>query len=140
MNSAPSSTTNMTGLRTISRGSSLRAASAEDGRLEDAPRSARRGCDRSVIAGLPVEREVELEHVDGLGAREPEERPARVVVDEREHPLERRCRARAATRLAWMRALASEMSGSTPEADDVTASDGIRAAVRPGVNGRSRRR
>jgi hypothetical protein len=32
-----------------------------------------------------------------------------------------------------MRALASEMWGSTPDADVVTASTGTRAAVRPGV-------
>jgi hypothetical protein len=40
-------------------------------------------------------------------------------------------------RLAWMRAFATEMCGSTPEAEVVTASTGTWAAVSPGVNGRS---
>ena len=63
-------------------------------------------------------------------AAEPEQRPSRVVVDQLEHALARQP-ARAATRLAWMRALASEMCGSTPEADVVAASAGMRAASGP---------
>ena len=40
-------------------------------------------------------------------------------------------------RLAWMRAFAAEMCGSTPEAELVTASTGTPSAVSPGVKGRS---
>ena len=42
-----------------------------------------------------------------------------------------------AMRLAWMRAFACEMCGSTPEAEVVTASTGTLAFVSPGVNGPS---
>ncbi len=38
----------------------------------------------------------------------------------------------AAMRCAWMRALSCEICGSTPDADWVTASTGIVAAVSPG--------
>ena len=64
---------------------------------------------------------------------EPEQRPARVVARSARARGRGRCRAAWATRLAWMRALSSEMSGSTPEADVVAASDGMPAAVSPGV-------
>ena len=43
-------------------------------------------------------------------------------------------------RLAWMRAFACEMCGSTPEAEVVTASTGTSASVSPGVKGPSRAR
>ena len=42
--------------------------------------------------------------------------------------------------VAWMRALASEMCGSTPEAEVVTASTGTSAASSPGVKGASSER
>ena len=44
-----------------------------------------------------------------------------MVVDDLQHAVERQAALRA-TRLAWMRALASEICGSTPDAEVVTAS------------------
>jgi hypothetical protein len=49
--------------------------------------------------------------------------------------LSTRCsgsRRTAAIRCAWMRALAGEMCGSTPEPEVVTASTGTLALARPG--------
>ena len=83
---------------------------------------------------LPVEREVQLEHVHARLAEEAERAAVGVLVDEREHLVERRGRALAATRGAWSRAFAGEMCGSSPEPDAVTASTGTgarREAVLP---------
>ena len=137
VNTAPSSTTNMTGLRAIARGSSLRGAPSRAGGRMAGSNSERSGGRSS--GGLPVEREVELQHVDRPLAGQPGSGRAAWSSTARARGRGRG-RARAATRLAWMRALASEMCGSTPEAEVVAASAGTRAAVRPGVNGRSRSR
>ncbi len=130
-NAAPTSTTNITGLRELvarvelahrvaarrGRGSPHRTASAA--RCEAARRSP---------SSALVEREVQRQHVDARLAEEAE--GAAVGVRARSG----RARARsgrprtAATRWAWMRALACEICGSTPEPDVVTASAGTSAA------------
>ena len=67
---------------------------------------------------------VELDDVHGPLTGEAEQRPARVVHDQ----VQQRSRGMprsSATRLAWISALTSEMCGSTPDADVVTASGGM---------------
>ena len=83
VSTAPTSTTNMTGLRTMRRGSSLRSASSSAGRRISGAKSERSGRSSS---RLLLQGEVELEDVHGPRAAEAEQRPVRVVVDEREHP------------------------------------------------------
>ena len=87
---------------------------------------------RSEPTSAVVEGEVELEHVDARLAEEAERAAVGVLVDERRAPRRRRGRARSATRGAWSRALATEMCGSSPEPEAVTASTGTAAsAARP---------
>ena len=74
-----------------------------------------------------IERHVELEHVDRRLTEEAERSTVGVVVDEPVDLGERNPRTRA-TRCAWMRAFATEMCGSRPEADAVTASTGTSAS------------
>ena len=86
---------------------------------------------------LLVEREVELEHVDAGLAEEAERAAVGVLVDQLVDAARAAMPRTSATRLAWMRALAAEMCGSTPEAEVVTASTGTSARVSPGVYGPS---
>ena len=72
----------------------------------------------------PVEREVELEHVDALLAEEAEDAAVGVVVDERRAPRRPARPRSSATRARLEPALATEMCGSSPEPDAVTASTG----------------
>ena len=123
VNSAPTSTTNMTGLRTISRGSSLRSEPATAGSRIAGSNSERSG--RSVIAAASrSSARLSSSTLIDFVARQPEQRPAGVVVDQREHAA--RSRPRSARRgwpgcARWPR----RCRGSTPEADVVTASDGM---------------
>ena len=71
-----------------------------------------------------VEGEVELEHVDARFAEEAELAAVGVVVDGGQHVVDAAGRGRSATRAACSRALATEMSGSRPEPEAVTASTG----------------
>ena len=132
---APISTTNITGLRNWWRGSSLRSESST-ARSHDRAVEERAGLVAEGLVGhrrrFLVECDVELEHVDARLAEEAEEAAVGVVVDQVQDPLAGAEPRTAATRWAWMRALASEMWGSTPEAEVVTASTGTSAAVRPG--------
>ena len=57
--------------------------------------------------------------------KKPNWRPSVCAVDERPHREPSRPAARRATRATWRTAFAGEMSGSSPDADDVTMSDGI---------------
>ena len=129
--SAPTSTTNMTGLRTCTRGSSfLNEAPIAGHRIsgvnrdfERARRRRRRGSGswrwRSSVQCL-----VELGGVDAGLAEQAEEAAVGVVVDELLDAVEREAaHARDAARLDRARC-ASEMCGSTPEPDVVTASAG----------------
>ena len=122
----------MTGLRTWTRGSSLRSelapAPSDDRAVEQRAGRLRSALDRSSRRCFLVEGEVELEHVDAGLAEEAEEAAVGVVVDQRQRPGRAAGCATAATRWAWIRALASEICGSTPEAEVVTASTGTSAA------------
>ena len=75
-----------------------------------------------------VEREVQLEDVDAGLAEQAELAAVGVLVDQREHRRPSRP-AGLATRGAWSRALATEMCGSRPDADAVTASTGTSASA-----------
>ena len=79
---------------------------------------------------MRVEGEVQVEHVHRLLAEDPELAALRVRRHEREHLGDGRPRA-CATRGACSRAFATEMSGSRPEADDVTASTGTDRVAAP---------
>ena len=115
---APTSTTNMTGLRTIKRGSSLRKA----WRITARPSAS-----------------LSLTTFTDFGPPRPSN--GRLVASSTSPITRDSGRLRFfATRLAWIRAFAYEICGSTPEAEVVTASGGTCAAVSPGVNGRSRLR
>ena len=96
-------------------------------------RSVPRAIESSLRSPAPrpvlVEREVELEHVHAASRRG--SRAARsvgVVVDEPVHLGERRSRARRRRACACSRALATEMCGSSPDPDAVTASTGTFAS------------
>ena len=56
-----------------------------------------------------------------------------VVVDQLQHPVERQVSLAPRRGCAWILALATEICGSTPEAEVITASGGTSAAVRPAV-------
>ena len=136
---APISTTNMTGLRTWTRGSSLVTDSQQRG-AQDLAVEERNGALDEVgcwsVGGSSsfqrcflVEGDVEFEHVHA-GLAEHSERAAVGVL--RRSVLRPSPSGRwrtAAIRWAWIAALASEMSGSTPEADWVTASTGTSSRV-----------
>ena len=136
VSTAPTSTTNMTGLRAMSRGSSLRS---------DAPIAAR-GCRartasaRADRSSLRLQRVVELHHVHGLRAAEAEQRPARGVVDQLEHPRERQ--AALARRRGWPGSARWRTRSAGPRRRPRWSPRRAapRAAVSPGVNGRSRLR
>ena len=85
----------------------------------------------------PVEGEVELERRSRRARRARRGAAVGVVVDQLARRVASGSLRTAAMRWAWMRALATEMCGSTPEADVVTASTGTCAGVQPGVYGRS---
>ena len=74
-----------------------------------------------------VEGQVEVQDVDRLLAEEAELAAVGVRVDEAAEPCRRRGGGLAATRAACRSALATEMSGSSPEFDAVTASTGTMA-------------
>ena len=77
------------------------------------------------LTSTPVEREVELEHVDALLAEEAERCGRRCGRRSSSIDLgDARSRARRRRACAWRRALATEMCGSRPEPDAVTASTG----------------
>ena len=75
-----------------------------------------------------VEGQVEGDDVDGRLAEHPEGRGRRCGRRSSGGRCRRRGHAAAATRVAWMRALATEMCGSRPEPDAVTASTGTSAS------------
>ena len=101
-----------------------RLADAGCGAEVDAERPAGHG--RRVTYFDSVEREVQLEHVDA-GLAEEAERAAVGVLGTRSSTSESARLRSLATRAAWSRALATEMCGSRPEPDDVTASTGTGA-------------
>ena len=132
MITAPTSTTNITGLRTWTRGSSLRSdvddRAQHDRAVEQGPGTAARFIGRGSFL---VESEVELEHVDAGLAEEAEEAAVGVVGDELVDAVERQvAHGGDAVRLDARVGLGDV--GSTPEAEVVTASTGTSAAVRPG--------
>ena len=130
----PSSTMNITGFRTCSRGSSFgnesRIAASDELAREDAAAVA-----RPSRASEPVESEVELEHVDA-GLAEEAERAA-VGVARRSAAARSRAagagrRRRAATAAPrWP----ARCRGRCPEPDVVTASTGMSPIVSPGLYG-----
>ena len=134
---APISTTNITGLRTCTRGSSLRSEATSGGHQDRAVEQRPRAAFDAVALGAAgdlrwrssVEGQVELEDVDAGLAEHAEEAPVGVVVDRAAGPARAGGRGPRATRCAWIAALASEMCGSTPEPELVTASTGTRAGV-----------
>ena len=92
----------------------------------------RRGSTTCVDGGAhgrrqPLDVEVQLEHVDGVLA-EPERRTARCG-GRRRRARDRAAGLARATRGAWRRALATEIPGSRPDADEVTASAGTGASA-----------
>ena len=111
-------------------------ADAGRGTEVDAQRAARHASrayeSRRAITSC-VEGEVELEHVDRLLAEEPERAARRVVVDRAAAPAPAEMPRTSATRGACRRALATEMSGSSPEPDAVTASTGTFTSVAESV-------
>ena len=125
---APTSTTNITGLR-------IWMPRVELGRLASERRRARSGrVDAS--SGRPVASSSSAMLSSSTftpgSPRTPSAPPVVLLVDELEHPSSGSPRT-AATRLAWIRAFASEISGSTPEAEVVTASTGTSATRQPRV-------
>ena len=114
------------------RGSSLRSESSP-ARGEDRPRrtgsAARCEAARRSLPPLLVERQIQLQDVDARLAEEVRGRGLRCCRAIRSSTARSGSPRTAATRWAWMRALASEMCGSTPEAEVVTASTGTSAAV-----------
>ena len=108
-----------------------RLPDARRGAEVDPERTSRHG-NSLPLSAVGVEREVQLEHVDAGLAEESEGAPVRVLVDEREHVVERECRVRARHAGPGERALAVEMCGSRPEPEAVTASTGtFSSAERP---------
>ena len=141
--SAPTSTTNMTGLRTCTRGSSfLNEAPIAGHRISGVNRdfdaraaSGRRGRGRSLGGGHRSECLVELGGVDARLAEQAEEAAVGVVVDELLDAGEREAAHRGDAARLDARRWPREMCGSTPEPDVVTASAGTFAFVRPGLYG-----
>ena len=84
---------------------------------------------RSSGSGGVVERQVELEHVDAGVAEDAQRALGRVLGDRRAHVRPPSCPASAATRGACSWALRTEMCGSRPEPDAVTASTGTSASA-----------
>ena len=82
---------------------------------------------------ISIEGEVELEHVHAGLAEEAEAAVVGVLVDQGVARRRAGMSRSAATRFAWIRALAIEISGSTPDAEVITASGGMSAAVSPGL-------
>ena len=100
------------------------------GRCGASPRAMPKACPQRTRA---VEREVQLEHVRRRarrGSRASVRRCARAT--RASTSATGRPRARA-TRAAWMRAFATEMSGSSPEPEAVTASTGTASLGREAV-------
>ena len=131
MITAPISTTNITGLRTLHARVELDEAAHE--RLpQDAAAEEALSRGRVTHEASSIEREVELEHVHAGLAEHAEARPS-VFSSISSRTRSSGSPRTSATRRAWIRALASEMCGSTPEADVVTASTGTSARSSPGL-------
>ena len=131
----PTSTTNITGLRSWTRGSSLRKDAQMAGTTMSLVKSLRRGRRRSWAwgrTGEPVQVEVEQEDVDPCLPEEAHRAALGVVVDQAEDLLEGTPRTWA-TRFACRRAFAREICGSMPEAEVVIMSTGRSRARSPGL-------
>ena len=134
----------MTGLRTCTRGSSFvnerpiagHRISGVNSDFERAASRPARVAGAVSVAVIGVEGQVELGGVDARLAEQAEGAAVGVVVDELRRRGRAGARARAATRRAWIAALASEMCGSTPEAGRRDGVGGTSAFVSPGLYGR----
>ena len=145
---APISTTNITGLRICTRGSSLirlsiSARRTMSGRNSETARRSEPGAEPRACDGreevltdisVPPERRfrarLSSSTLTSGSPEKPSPRPPVYVAIRRLTSASGRWRT-AAMRCAWMWALATEMSGSIPDAEVLAASTGILAAVRP---------
>ena len=133
---APTSTTNITGLRMTWRGSSLASDDSDRGQQDVALQQRALGA----VGHRDVSRSRARFSSSTLTEPAPPSPNSGLLVwsSTSSSTRARESPRRSATRCDWMRALASEMSGSTPEAEVVTASGGTWLARRLRSNRRSR--